>query len=90
MYLVICESKTGEVIVERNLSDAESWDITVASLAGGEWRDVSRVIRTSDGQDVLPLMLEWIDRKMPPENVREIDLKVLAWDHKRALAKEAV
>lgn len=89
MYLVICNDKRdGEVIMQRKLSDAESWDETVRDLARGEWKDVSRVIRACDGKDVLPLMREWIDYKMPEENVREIDLTVIGWDRKRDREKE--
>ena len=51
MYLVICNDKRdGEVIMQRKLSDAESWDETIRDLARGEWKDVSRVIRACDGK----------------------------------------
>ena len=33
MYLVICNDKSGEVIMQRKLSDAESWDETIRDLA---------------------------------------------------------
>lgn len=90
MFLVICNDKNGEVIVERSLSAAESWDETVRSLASGEWSDVSRVIRVCDGQDVLQLMRKWIYYKMAEENVREIDITVIGWDRKRDRRKHKI
>lgn len=65
MYIIITTDKQGnDWIMERKLSDAESWDETVSDIKRGEWRDISKVIRTSDGQDVLPLMQKWIDYKL--------------------------
>jgi hypothetical protein len=91
MYLVICNDKRdGEVIMQRKLSDAESWDETVRDLARGEWKDVSRVIRACDGKDVLPLMREWIDYKMPEEDLHEDDFGVIGLDRKRDLRKHEV
>ena len=41
-------------------------------------------------EDVLPLMREWIDHKMPEEDLHEDDFGVIGLDRKRDLRKHEV
>lgn len=56
MLIVITGQSDNRWIMERKESDSD-WDNTVKSVAAGEWTDISSIIQTSTGVDVLPLIV---------------------------------
>lgn len=56
MLIVIVGSGADQYIPERSVNRTD-WDNTVKDIAAGEWRDVSSIIQTSTGVDVLPLIV---------------------------------
>ncbi len=72
MLIIIAGTGPDQYIPERKLSDCD-WNETVLDIARGEWKDVSSVIQTSTGADVLPSMARqvmtiWADREEPLTN----------------------
>ena len=71
MLIVITGPDNNQSIMERKLSDS-GWDETVKAVAAGEWTDISSIIQTSTGTDVLPLIVGaamdiWADSGEPRE-----------------------
>ena len=73
-----------EAIVDPEITRRE----VVFRIRTGEYKDVSFIHHIHDG--ICEVVTDELiaEAALPEENVREIDLKVLRWDHRRALAKE--
>lgn len=66
MLIIITGNRGDEWVMERRLSRM-GWDETVEDIAAGNWKNVSSVLQTSTGFDVLPqiarcVMNRWAER----------------------------